>query len=210
LSQHQHGGRVIASPFVAVSWFHACVYACLSGSTAGLASNATTWCMRRRLASLETAKSHSRRVRALRDPTTRVAHQHYTTIPCSACLSVQLVLSCPVETLFSAAFSLVVHALYTTNTPCCVVIARSRVLNALLTVKTRHLDCRSRGAGSPLASILYLSSRQTTLTMATTVSMARVPFGELSNSRVQQLNSAKNRQNGMFNPIPLHPSSIVV
>jgi hypothetical protein len=32
-----------------------------------------------------------------------------------------------------------------------------------------------------------------------TVSMGRLPFGELSSSRVQQLNSAKNRQNGMCN-----------
>jgi hypothetical protein len=39
--------------------------------------------------------------------------------------------------------------------------------------------------------------------MAATVSMARIPFGELSNSRVQQLNSAKNRQNGMLQSNPL-------
>ena len=71
LSQPQHGGRVIASPFVAVSWFHALFDACLSGSTAGLASNATTWCMRRRLASLETAKFHRDLGRARRDDHTR-------------------------------------------------------------------------------------------------------------------------------------------
>ncbi|KAM0723915.1 hypothetical protein Q7P37_000906 [Cladosporium fusiforme] len=48
--------------------------------------------------------------------------------------------------------------------------------------------------------------------MATTMPMTRMPFGELSSSRVQQLSSAKNRQNGFLaksSPLsgkPLTPS----
>lgn len=89
----------------------------------------------------------------------------------------------------------------------CAVITRSCVRpNALLTVKTRrHLTVDHEVLLHRSRAFPVLTVGKNTLAMATTVSMARLPFGELSNSRVQQLNSAKNRQNGMSDRIRFHP-----
>jgi hypothetical protein len=116
----KHGGRVMASPFVAISRFHALFDACLSGSTAGLASSATTWCMRRRLVSLETAKSHFARAGLSSTRRPHACHHSIGTIPlCLPCTAVPK--SCRAS-LFSPS-SLVFHALYTTDTFCTVLLS---------------------------------------------------------------------------------------
>jgi hypothetical protein len=119
----KHGGRVVASPFVAISWFHALFDACLSGPTAGLASSATTWCMRRRLASLETAKSHIARPGLSSTRRPHACHHSISTIPVHtappACLAPQSL--SPVEPLSShpAHSSSTLFIPPTRRVPCC-------------------------------------------------------------------------------------------
>jgi hypothetical protein len=69
---------------------------------------------------------------------------------------------CPVEPLLlTSLFTRLPRSLYRQHVVYCVAIARSRVPNALLSIKTRHLPARrSRGAGSPLASIPFLLRTQ--------------------------------------------------
>jgi hypothetical protein len=149
-----HGGRVVASPFVAISWFDACEHASLSGSTAGRASR-DGWCVLKRESRWRWRPRPC--PRAGRPP--HACHSiacSYTVLPARLYTAL-----CPVEPLSS---QLSVHPTSTLFIPptrrelCC--CRSSPCPQRFVDGQNTPLARRSRGAGSPLASHPFLLRRQ--------------------------------------------------